>query len=209
MTDPSYLIWTPRLLAQTRSSFVVRFNVTPLAIAQWPMGDSPYYAQILGDIGFNNVEAEDWQVVPYRCRYHGDAEAETWQDRWRLNWRVTVQASGDFRQPDCFEEGYETYAHCDKDIYLSDGKTHLFVLADYKKRSSLDQAVEMITLKLSGIANVEVFQVERKFWQLQVDLGVKILCDDASSRDQADAISDLCRSCAGLPTFEERIIAFR
>jgi len=129
-----------------------------------------------------------------------------WEDRWKLNWRVTVETTAAIEKSMVFNEGYETNAFSVSEPYPDSGNTHAFILADFKERSSLDKLIKKIKSSNKKI-KLEHFLVENEFWQLQVDLGIKEICYFSKNNTDADIIENLCRAHGGWPTFEERINA--
>ena len=204
--EPTYLIWTPRTSSQPGGTSAVRFNITPLSALDWPNGDEPFYTQLLRGVGVG-ATAKAWDVLPYRCRYHGNPDAGDWMDRWKRNWRVTIKTTASMDRTPTFEEGYETDAFAVAPPVPDGDLMHAFVLADFPDKERATRVQENLRGSSDKFASLEVFEVEASFWQIQVDLGPRHQSFFTGDDSDARHVEALCRRHGGWPTFDERVRA--
>jgi hypothetical protein len=202
--DPTYLIWTPRVILKSHTDLAIRFNITPMTVVHWPIGDEQFYAHLLRDIGIH-ASPTSWEVIPYRSQYHGNPEASDWRDRWKLNWRVTVNTDTAYYKAINFNEGYETDAFSASAAISADAAMHAFVIADFPSSTDAVCAQTVIGHSLDISPQFEVFSVQGLFWQLQVELGPRNTDYFYESSPEVRHIEELCREQKGWPTFTERV----
>lgn len=203
-TEPTYLIWTPRLISAPQEPVRVRFNVTPLSAMEWRVAEAEFYQDVLRDVGLRG-KALSWEVLPYRCRYHGNPDAADWTDRWKLNWRVSISTDLAIETAPEFPEGYETAAFSPTEPYPDDGLPYCFVLADFPDRGRAERARARVMALPDGPEEPELIEVEGSFYQLQFNLGRRGPEYFQGDAPQAQRIEDTCRDVGGWPTFDERV----
>lgn len=226
MSDPTYLLWTPRILpdvSPSSSEAEVRCNVTPYAAGRFPRGPASFFERVAADLGLNE-RLVAWAVTPYRSSYHGDPDPGAhWTDRWKINWlvslRFAVEDPDAFRRHGPFAEGYETWAHAPDQRADDAGTggtattTECRIVADFPTRAEAEQAASAVDELLRSAASsdapkaLEIFEVEARFWQLQASLGY---FDDPLFQQDAPlarAAEERCRAAGGWPTFHERVCA--
>jgi hypothetical protein len=199
-TEPTYTLWTPRRVGR----HAVRFNATPASRLEWPEAGADFYGHLLRDLGVDG-EVTGWEVLPYRTRYHGRPDAEDWRDRWKLNWRVTVElASAPAR--DGFDDVYETDGiSYGKPMVVED--VHALLIADFPDRERADAARSTLVDLADAEPAFESFEVAGEFHQLQIDLGPRPQAYFSAGGNEVEEIQRACRDAGGWPTFEERLVA--
>lgn len=204
MSEPTYLIWTPRFVETTFATSAIRFNVTPLSAVDWPVGEGSFYGQLMGDVGVQQ-RILSWDVLPYRSRYHSDPSATDWRDRWKRNWRVTVHCDRLPGAPPLFEEGYESFAF-DAKPAVPDGETmHAFILVDFPDSRLAGEARAALKHVVAGDPHFELVELKESFCQLQIQLGKVPDTFFVGAAAEANRIEQACRELGGWPTFDERI----
>lgn len=204
--EPTYLVWTPRIISQPGYTLAVRFNITPLSAFEWPIGNKKFYNHLLQDIGIYTFPTA-WDVVAYRSRYHDNLNSSNWMDLWTRNWCVSVETDQKINVSDIpkFQEGYETDAFAVAKPFLEKECMNAFVLADFPIFEKLEHAIAAIQ-RLPGLEpQFEAIEVEKLFWQVQINLGPQPLSFFEYDTPIVDNIDNIIRTHGGWPTFEERI----
>ena len=211
--NPTYYLWNPVLQKDKEDRTVVILNMTPGEYGRLPEESLEIPQKILKDLGLD-ARPQSWKVLGYRSSYQGEGEeAEEWQDRWPVNWRVEILLDRPIAHlPVLVRESIGTIAF-DPAVLPQDHdgegeKVAAMVIADFQRENHVNKARAKINqLAIDRDAPVPQYyrvRIGNLFVQEQINLGEY---DPAFFEDGAEymqTVERICESAKGITNFEER-----
>jgi hypothetical protein len=211
MEAPNYFIWHPRL----RADGVLVFNVTPGEQSQLSARSKTFIKELVRSLKIKS-SLKSFEVLAYRSSYHGEPDAEAWEDRLPVNWRVTATlAKPPDQLPRLKHEFVGTTAFSVESLDEPPPKEiGGMVIADFQTMKEAEKAQSKIgaSVKIHKLARAqrsplpafELVEPGASLVQMQIYLGIFPEPFIKTAAKYVSAVESICRSNGGITNFEER-----
>lgn len=202
----SYIICNPHLVAENRLQFILQ----EAGLGLFHVYTDFCFAQKLLKALEIEAETERFDIIPYRCFYYSDYNLPKypWQDRWYAIWKATITTKQAISLKTITEEiPVEAFGAEIRNHPTETEPTGCLVIADFElevDRSKANEAIiKQYYFKQKPIKpfpiNTETYSFvkKKKFFQLQIDLGIQDAHFFQMGAIDAQIIIDLCNQYRG------------
>lgn len=85
--ESEFIIWN---VSFDKKKDSINFWICQVGFRYLNQGDLATFKFILDELGFHNLEIEDWTIRPFMTDYLEEQNYKDWEDIWSLNWEVKL-----------------------------------------------------------------------------------------------------------------------
>ncbi len=202
----SYIIYNPHLIAENQVQFILQESGFGLFHVYTDLG----FAQKLLKALEIDTEIDRFEIIPYRCFYYSDYKSPKypWKDRWYAFWKVIISTKQVIPLKAFKEEiPVEAFGIEIRNHPTDAEPTGCLVIADFEMEGDRSKAEEAIIKQYYFkkkpvepiLINTETYSFvkKKKFFQLQIDLGIQDAHFFQMGAIDAQIIMDICNQYNG------------
>lgn len=202
----NYIICNPHLIADNQVQFILQESGLGLFHVYTDIG----FAQKLLKAIEIEAETERFEIIPYRCFYYSDYNLpkHPWQDRWYAFWKVIITTKQAISLKTFTDDiPIEAFGTEIRNHPTDTDPTGCLVIADFELEADRSKAEEAIIKQYyfkkkpvkPVFLNTETysFAKKKKFFQLQIDLGIQESHFFQMGAIDAQIIMDICNQYKG------------